>query len=800
MKLTLPWLKEHLETSASLDAIVEKLTMLGLEVEDITDPGADLAAFSVGHVREARPHPNADRLRLCTVETRHGVFEVVCGAPNARAGMKAVFAPEGSVIPVSGEVLKKATIRGVASVGMLCSARELKLGEDHDGIIELPETAEVGEPAAKALGLEGPVLEVKLTPDRGDCFGVAGIARDLAAAGLGRLKSRDFTAVPARGPAGTAIRLDFPRGEEAACPLFVGRRIRGVRNGPSPAWLQNRLKAIGLRPISALVDVTNYVTFDLCRPLHVFDAAALEGNDITLRFAHLGEELAALDGRTCRLDDGMTVIADAGGPVSLGGIMGGERTGVTAETTDVLLEVALFDPLRTAATGRRLGIESDARTRFERGLDPLLVLPATELASRLILELCGGEPGEVVVAGSVPGRAAPVRFRRARLARLAGIDLDAPEIERILAALGFDLAGGPEEWQATPPSWRHDVTTEACIVEELARLHGYDHIPPVPVVRGEAVGQAVLIPEQRRRGAVRRAVADLGYAEAVTWSFIPPEQASLFGAERPVVKRNPLNAELSAMRPSLLPNLVAAAARNLARKHEAGALFEIGPRFTGPLPGEQVWALAGLRFGAGEPRHWAHRSRPIDAIDAKGDAMAALAVLGIKPESVQVTTDAPAWYHPGRSGCLRQGRTLLATFGELHPRLLKAFDIATPLAAFEIDLDPLPRPKAKTGRAKPALEPLPYPPVDRDFAFVVGQDVPAGRLLEAIRGADRRLVREVRLFDVYAGPNLGEGRKSLAVGVRLQAGDRTLTEAEIEAVAGRIVAAAEKATGATLRQ
>jgi phenylalanyl-tRNA synthetase beta chain len=519
-----------------------------------------------------------------------------------------------------------------------------------------------------------------------------------------------------------------------------------------------------------------------------------------LRFARPGEELEALDGRTYRLDAGMTVIADASGPVSLGGIMGGAATGVSDATTDVLLEVALFDPLRTAATGRRLGIESDARTRFERGLDAELVLPATELATRVILELCGGEPGEPVVAGAVPPRGDPIRFRRARLPRLAGIDLESQEIEDLLTALGFGLEGGPDEWLVTPPAWRHDVSTEACIVEELARLHGFEHIPPVSVTRTEAVGHAVLTPEQRRRDAVRRAVADLGYAEAVTWSFVPPEQARMFGADEPVLKRNPLNAELSAMRPSVLPNLVAAASRNLARKHETGALFEIGPRFTGARPGEQVWGLAGLRFGTALPRHWAYPSRPVDAIDAKGDALAALAVLGIRPESLQVTTDAPVWYHPGRSGVLRQGRLALAAFGELHPKVLKAFDIGTPAAAFELDLDTVPRPKTKAGKARSSLEALPYPPVDRDFAFIVADEVPAGTLLDAIRGVDRRLVREVRLFDVYAGPGIGERRKSLAVSVRLQANDRTLTENEIEAVAGRIVAAAEKVTGATLRQ
>jgi phenylalanyl-tRNA synthetase beta chain len=520
-----------------------------------------------------------------------------------------------------------------------------------------------------------------------------------------------------------------------------------------------------------------------------------------LRFARPGEELLALDGKTYRLDDGMTVIADGTGAISLGGIMGGESTSVTGSTTDVLLEAALFDPLRTAATGRRLGVESDARTRFERGLDPELVLPATEHATRLVVDLCGGEPGEVVAAGAVPAGPPAIRFRRARLVRLAGIDLEPAEIERILRGLGFALAGGPGEWRVTPPSWRHDVRTEACVVEELARLHGYDRIPPVPVTRTGSVGSAVLTAEQRRRGAARRAVADLGYAEAVTWSFVPPGQAVLFGTPRPVLKRNPLNAELSAMRPSLLPNLLAAAGRNLARKHDDGALFELGPRFTGALPGEQTVALAGVRYGAAAPRHWAHRARPVDALDAKADALAALAVLGVRPESLQVAADAaPRWYHPGRSGCLRQGRSVLAAFGELHPRVLKELDVAAPVVAFELDLDSVPAPKARAGKAKSALEPLPFPPVGRDFAFVVDMTVPAATLLDAVKAVDRRLIREVRLFDVYAGEGVGEGRKSLAVAVRLQAPDRTLTDAEIEAVSGRIVAAAEKAAGAVLRR
>ncbi len=799
MKFTLPWLLEHLETEATVEQIAEKLTALGLEVEEVSDPARALSGFTVARVLEALPHPHADRLKLCRVLTRDGIRQIVCGAPNARAGLWGILASEGLVIPATGEVLKRAVIRGVESQGMLCSARELGLGEDHTGIIELePGGLEVGMPAARALGLEGPVLTLKLTPDRADCYGVAGIARDLAAAGLGRLRTRDFAPVPSRGAPGPSIRLDFPAGQEKACPLFVGRIVRGVKNGPSPARLRHRLEAIGLRPISTLVDITNFVTFDLGRPLHVFDADRLEG-DLTVRFARPGERLLALDGKEYELTEGMTVIADAAGPVSLGGIMGGERTGVTEGTRDVLLEVALFDPLRTAATGRRLGIESDARTRFERGLDPELVLPATEYATRLILELCGGEPGPAVVAGAVPPRRPPLRFRADRLPRLAGITLEPAEIRRILESLGFGVTGGPEVYSLEVPSWRQDVTTEACIVEELARLHGFERIPPVPVQRLEAVAPPVLGPEQRRRTAVRRAVAAQGLAEAVTWSFVPPEHAELFGGA-PARMENPLSSELSALRPSLLPGLLAATARNLARKQEEGAIFELGPRYTGGRPGEQVWTVAGVRWGRAAPRHWASPERPVDALDAKGDALAALSAAGIRVEAVSTAGEPPAWYHPGRAGRLVLGPTTLACFGELHPKVLAAFDIAAPVVAFELDLDSLPKPKPRTGKGRPPLEALPYPPVDRDFAFLVDAELPAQRLLEAVQGAEKRLVREVRLFDVYTGKGLPEGKKSLAVAVRLQAADHTLTEAEIEGAARRIVVAVEKTCGAQLRR
>ena len=678
MKFTLPWLKEHLETTATVAEITAKLTDLGLEVERVTDPTAALAGFTVAQVLEAVQHPNAERLKLCTVASAGGVRQVVCGAPNARAGLWGVLAVEGLAIPATGEVLKRAAIRGVESQGMLCSYRELSLGDDHSGIIDLPaENLEVGMPAAEALGLEGPVIELKVTPDRADCFGVLGIARDLAAAGLGRLKPRNLAPVPSAGQPGLAINLSFPAGEERACPLFVGRIIRGVRNGRSPAWLRQRLEAVGIRPISTLVDITNYVMLDLDRPLHVFDAGKLRG-DLTVRFAHAGEHLLALDGREYELEPGMVTIADAEGAVSLGGIMGGERTGVSEKTRDVLLEAALFDPLTTAITGRKLDIGSEARTRFERGLDPELVLPSTEYATRIIVELCGGTPGGPVIAGAVPDTRRHLRFSKAQLPRLAGIDLKAADVEQLLRALGFSVSGGPEMYDLLVPSWRQDVQTEACIVEELARLVGYDAIPAVPVRRTTAVGRPALTGEQRRVRAVRRALAAEGLAEAVTYSFIAPEHARLFGHDDLVLMRNPMNSELSAMRPSLLPALLAGAARNVRRSIGSGGLFEVGPRYKGAFPGEQAVATAGLRFGLAAPRQWATSDRAVDALDAKADALAALAATGLKLEAARTTSEAPAWFHPGRSGCLRMGPNMLATFGELHPRILKAFGIACP--------------------------------------------------------------------------------------------------------------------------
>jgi phenylalanyl-tRNA synthetase beta chain len=800
MKFTLPWLREHLETEAGLEELVERLTMLGFEVEGVETRGADLSPFKVALVTEVRRHPDAERLSLCRVDTGGELAEVVCGAPNVHAGMKAVFAPVGVVIPASGEVLRRARIRGVDSNGMLCSASELLLGEDRDGIIELPADAPVGRPASEAIRLEGPVIEVAITPNRGDCFGVLGIARELAAAGLGRLRHRDFRPVPGEFEAGLAITLDFPPGAEAACPLFVGRVFRGLRNGPSPAWLQARLTAIGLRSISTLVDITNLVTFDLGRPLHVFDAARVRG-DLSLRFARPGEALTALDGKTYRLDPDMTVIADASGAISLGGIMGGESTGCTAETTEVVLEVALFDPLRTASTGRRLGIESDARTRFERGVDPGMVLPGMEYATRLIQGLCGGSAGRPIVAGSVPPTRPPFRFRMQQLERLSGIALHGAVIEQHMRSLGFGA-----DWvedgvlQLWPPSWRHDVGMEADVVEELVRLHGYDRVPPMPVRRTEAVGHPALSPEQRQRASVRRALAARGLAEAVTWSFVEPELARRFGGEG-IRLRNPINAELSVLRPSLLPHLLSAAARNQSRGQTNAGLFEVGPRFFGAEPGEQEVVAAGIRVGHNHGRHWAEPPRPVDVFDARADALALLASCKLNADAVRVVADGPGHYHPGRRGRLMLGpQTILAEFGELHPAILRDLDVTGRAVGFEVFLDRLPRPKARPGRSRTPLKASPFPPVDRDFAFVVAAEVAAESLLGAVRGADKSLIREVTLFDVYEGQGVGDGMKSLAVAVRLQAQDHTLTEPEIEAAAKRIVAAAAKATGAVLRQ
>ena len=799
MKFTLSWLKDHLETDAALDEIAERLTMLGLEVEAIEDPAADFAAFTAGRVLEATQHPDADRLRVCTVETKDGTVQVVCGAPNARTGLIGVFAPAGTHIPGTALDLKKTKIRGVESNGMLLSERELGISDEHDGIIELPEDTAVGTPAATVLGLDEPVVELAVTPNRGDCLGVRGVARDLAAAGIGTLKPFDPEKIPAAFESPVKWRRDFPDGAGDACPMVVGRSFRGVKNGPSPHWLQDRLKAIGLRPISALVDITNYVTFDLGRPLHVFDSDKIDG-DLTMRFARDGEKIAALDGETYTLDSEMTVIADKNGVQGIAGVMGGEASGCGEETTNVFLEVALFDPIRTAMTGRKLDILSDARYRFERGIDPESAYWGAEVAARMILDLCGGEASDLTVAGDMPDWRRTATLRPARIASFGGVGVPAEEAVAILDRLGFAPAQENGVIAAHVPPWRPDVEGEHCLVEEVLRVHGYDNVPAASMDRVTALPPPALDASQRRVALAKRVLAGRGMLEAVTWSFMARDEAALFG-ETPadLDLANPISADLDVMRPSVVANLLSAATRNADRGYPDVALFEVGPAWRDDTPKGQDIVAAGLRQGRTAQRHWQKPLRPVDAFDAKGDAQAVLAASGAPVDKLQVTTDAPGFYHPGRSGVLRLGPNVLAHFGELHPAVLRRWDTDEAAVAFEVFLDRVPTPKAKSGRARPALDASHFQPVTRDFAFLIGADVPAETIIRAAQGADKSLIADVGVFDVFEGDSVGEGRKSVAIAVTLQPMERTLTDEDIDAVSAKIVANVEKRTGGTLR-
>ena len=794
MKTTLDWLRTHLETDAPLAAIVERLIMLGHDVELVENRAAALEPFTVAYVASAERHPNADRLTVCVVDTGNGHIQVVCGAPNARTGMKGVFAPAGTIIPRTGALLKESTIRGVASRGMLCSAYELGLGEDHAGIIEVAEDAPVGVKYADLLGLGDAVIDIKVTPNRADCLGVRGIARDLAASGLGCLKPLDTTPVP--GVFGSPIGIEIE--DLKACPLFLGRHLREVHNGPSPEWLRRRLEAIGLRPISALVDITNFLTFDLNRPLHVFDAGRLDGN-LVVRLAREGETLHALNGQEYALDPEVTVIADRAGVQSLGGVIGGEATGCTAVTTEVYIEVALFDPIRTAATGRRLNITSDARYRFERGVDPAFVRDGLEIATRLMLELCGGEASEVVTAGAVPDWRRRYVLRAERPASLGGLDVSPEESAAILQDLGCTvepLAAG--DLSVEPPSWRGDIEGEADLVEEVLRVKGYDQIPAVPLSREAVLPRSALAPGRRRSELVRRMLAGRGLTEAFTFSFISTREAELFGGAKPELRLvNPISADLDAMRPSLLPGLVAAVKRNADRGYPDTALFELGPLYRDDTPEGQLLAASGVRAGQKGPKHWRGPSGLVDLYQAKEDALAALAAMGAPADNVQTSAEPPAWFHPGRAGVLRLGPTVLGVFGELHPAVIEALDARPPIVGFEVFLDAVPEPRG--GRTKPPLQLSVFQPIERDFAFIVDEALPAEALLRAARGVDRKLVSEIRLFDIYQGAGLPSGKKSLAITVRLQPQDRTLIDSEIEGFSKRLIAQVEKATGGMLR-
>ncbi len=820
MKFTLSWLRDHLDTDASLPELLAALNRIGLEVEAVTDRGADLVAFRTARIVTAEPHPNADRLRVCHVDVggEGGSVQVVCGAPNARAGLSVIFAPPGAVIPATGTPLRIGAIRGVESRGMLCSLRELGLGEEHDGIAELPDNTTPGQSYANYAGLDDPVIEIAITPNRGDALAVRGIARDLAAAGLGHLRPWLAQTVAGRFASPIVWRNEFAE----ACPIVLGRAIRGVRNRPSPPWLRERLTAIGLRPISALVDVTNFFTFDLARPLHVFDADRIAGGELVLCRGG-GERFRGLDGRDYIAGHEDCVIADARGVQSFAGLMGGEATGANEQTSSVFIECALFDPVRVALSGRRHAITTDARQRFERGIDPAMLVSGLEAATRMILELCGGEASDVVRAGEMPAWRRTARLRFARIAAVGGLDVPADEAAAALEALGFATRERTEDAALFEvPSFRPDIAAassldaspslaperrfaadrvspieaECDLIEEVLRLRGLDSIPPVPLPATGAVTLAALTPRQARTATARRLLAARGLAECIGFAFVSHEQAEPFGAIPESLRLlNPIAADLDQLRPTPLVSLVLAARRNAARGADSLGLFEIGPGFT---EAGQSLIAAGLRAGNVSPRRPGHGPEPAALWHAKADALALLEALGVPIHSVSVTADAPGHYHPGRSGTLRQGpRAVLAHFGDLHPAALRSLGLQTQAAGFELFLDAIADPKRRR-RTAPVLPP--FQPLSRDFAFLVASEVAADDVLRAARGADRALITEVSLFDVYEGGQVPEGRKSLGVEVVIQPRDRSLTDAEIEAICARIVSAVGNATGAELRQ
>jgi phenylalanyl-tRNA synthetase beta chain len=800
MKLTLSWLKDHLETDASLGEIVERLTSIGLEVESVDDKSG-LKPFVIAKVLTAVQHPDADRLRVLTVDTGDGKpVQVVCGAPNARAGLVGAFAAPGTYVPGIDVTLSVGKIRGVESHGMMCSERELELSDEHTGIIDLPEDAPVGTSFAAYAKLDDPVIEIGLTPNRPDATSIYGIARDLAAAGLGRLKDGAVAPIAGKGECPVKVTIESPE----LCPGFALRLVRGVKNGPSPKWLQQRLIAIGLRPINALVDITNYITFDRGRPLHVFDAKKVKG-DLVVRRAKAGERVLALDGREYELTPEMCVIADGNGVESIAGIMGGEHSGCDGTTTDVLIESALWEPLNIARTGRELGIITDARYRFERGVDPEFMAPGVELATKMVLDFCGGEPSRTEVVGYAGHTPKTVSFPLSEVKRLTGIEVPKAESLDILKRLGFGPKGDGDVVDVTVPSWRPDIDGKADLVEEVMRIHGVDMIEPQPLGAHDAVNGKILTVLQIRTRAAKRALAVRGMMEAVTWSFIPAKHAELFGGGQPALKlSNPIAADMSDMRPSLLPGLIAAAQRNADRGIGDVALFEVSGTYEGDAPEKQRRVAAGVRRGTakldGSGRHWAGNASYVGVFDAKADAIAALEAVGAPVDRLQIEAGGPAWYHPGRSGVIKLGpKTVLGHFGEFHPKTLEVLDVSGPLAGFEVFIDAVPEPKAKPTRTKPRLDLSAFQMVKRDFAFVVDKAVEAGALTRAALAADKKLISGVSVFDLFEGPSIGEGKKSIAIEVSIQPVEKTLTDEDFEALAGRIVENVKKQTGGVLR-
>jgi phenylalanyl-tRNA synthetase beta chain len=798
MKFTLSWLKEHLETTASVEEIAETLTDLGLEVEGITDPAARLRDFTIGKVLKAEPHPDADRLRVCQVATADGETQIICGAPNAREGITVVIAKPGVYVPGIDTTIGVGKIRGIESHGMMCSEREMELSDEHNGIIELP-SGEVGQRftdwlAAHEPAKVDPVIEIAITPNRPDALGVRGVALDLAARGLGSMKPAKTVDIEGQFscPIGVTIDDDAATG---GCEVFAGRLIRGAKNGPSPEWLQQRLRAIGLRPISTLVDITNFFTYDRNRPLHVFDADKVSGN-LRVHRTTGGETLIGLDDKEYTFGPGQVVISDDAGIESIGGIMGGLATGCTDETVNVFLEAAVWDTVQIATTGRALRINSDARYRNERGIDPAFNMEALDLATQMILDLCGGVPSNRVVAGKVPDVSRAYRLDTARVQSLVGMDIPESEQRQTLTALGFKLEGN----MAYVPSWRPDILGEADLVEEVARIASLTKLQGRPMARAlPGVPKPILSPMQKREQIARRTGAALGYNECVTYSFIDHAAATLFGGgDDATMLANPISADLSHMRPDLLPGLLRAAARNQARGIMDLALFEVGHAFHGGEPGDQHLQVAGLLVGRSGPKDVHGAARAVDVFDAKADAEAILAAIGA-PAKVQILRDGPAWFHPGRHGRICLGpKKVLGIFGEVHPRVLQALDVKGPAVAFTLYPAEIPLPR-KTSANRGALDISDLQAVERDFAFVVDTQTEALTLINAAAGADKALIEDVRVFDAFSGGSLGEGKKSLALTVRLQPRDKTLTEADIEAVSGKIIEKVTKATGGVLR-
>ncbi|PLW76130.1 phenylalanine--tRNA ligase subunit beta [Cohaesibacter celericrescens] len=806
MKFTLSWLKDYLDTDASLEEILDKLTVIGLEVEEVIDPANLLKDFTVAYVEEAVQHPDADRLRVCKVNTGKEVLQIVCGAPNAREGIKVVLAQNGSVIPTNGMVLKPTKIRGVESNGMMCSEREMGLSDEHDGIMELPADAPIGEPFAPLLGLDDPVIDIAITPNRGDALGVYGVARDLAGSGIGTLKENTPKPVSGKFDSSVDVTLKFEDGDSTICPIFTGVYVKGVTNGPSPEWMQKRLRAIGLRPINALVDITNYITYDRGRPLHVYDADKLTGN-IHVRMGKPGETMRALDGKDYEIKVGtdICVIADDSGPIGFGGIMGGETTGSQPDTTNVFIECAWFDPILTARAGRALGIQSDARYRFERTCDPAFVLPGQNAAVQMVLDLCGGESSNMVIAGEAPLEDKIIDFPLSEVKRLVGLEVSDIEIKTVLKRLGFWVSGTGEEVKVAIPTFRPDVHGKADIVEEVARIIGVDQVPNTPLPRLSAVTQPPLTERQKRIRASRRQLAARGMVEAVTWSFTEKKLAELFGGGKPELALiNPISAELSDMRPSLLPGLLQAVQRNVDRGLNDLALFEVGQIFLGDQPDEQFTHATGIRRGAvqiaGSGRHWRDAADVADVFDIRADALAVLESMGLDSSKLQIVSGGPSWYHPGRSGKIQLGpKNVIGSFGELHPKILDDLKVDGPVCAFEITIEAVPTPKKKATKSRSALILSDLQPVRRDFAFVVNADVTAATILRAASGADKKLITAVNLFDLYEGGRMEEGKKSVAFEVTLQPKDKTLTDEDIEAISNKIVTMVTKATGGELR-